>query len=96
MNQLLTEMDGFNDRRNVFIIGATNRPDMIDAAILRPGRLGKLLYVALPGPSERLDILNKLVQKIPLQDVDVERISQKCEGYSGADLVIKVLMCRPA
>lgn len=48
VNQLLTEMDGLDDRRNVFVIAATNRPDIIDPAMLRPGRLDKLLYVPLP------------------------------------------------
>lgn len=60
MNQLLTEMDGLEERRNVFVIAATNRPDIIDKAMLRPGRLDKLLYVPLPNKSDRFSILQTL------------------------------------
>ncbi|RLN13978.1 hypothetical protein BBO99_00008128 [Phytophthora kernoviae] len=60
VNQLLTEMDGLDGRRNVFVIAATNRPDIIDPAMLRPGRLDKLLYVPLPQASERLQILKTI------------------------------------
>jgi ribosome biogenesis ATPase len=57
VNQLLTEMDGLEERRGVFVIAATNRPDIIDPAMLRPGRLDKLLYVPLPTKEDRLQIL---------------------------------------
>lgn len=57
VNQLLTEMDGLDERRDVFVIAATNRPDIIDPAMLRPGRLDKLLYVPLPTAEDRLQIL---------------------------------------
>jgi len=57
VNQLLIELDGLEERRDVFVIAATNRPDMIDPAMLRPGRLDKLLYVPLPTPEERAQIL---------------------------------------
>ena len=60
VNQLLTEMDGLEDRRNVFVIAATNRPDIIDKAMFRPGRLDKLLYVPLPNKDDRLSILQTL------------------------------------
>ena len=62
VNQLLTEMDGLEERKHVFIMGATNRPDIIDPAILRPGRLDKQLYVGLPGPEDRLDILTTITK----------------------------------
>ena len=62
VNTLLTELDGLNDRKGVFVIGATNRPDMIDPAMLRPGRLDKTLYIELPTPEERLEILKTLVR----------------------------------
>lgn len=62
VNQLLTEMDGIEKRRNVFILGATNRPDIIDSAVLRPGRLDKMLYVGIPTPEERLDILQTITK----------------------------------
>ncbi|CEP11252.1 hypothetical protein [Parasitella parasitica] len=89
VNTLLTELDGVENRSQVYVIAATNRPDMIDPAMLRPGRLDKLLYVELPTPSERLDILTKLSKKTPLgPDVDLMEIANdaRCEGLSGADL----------
>jgi ribosome biogenesis ATPase len=66
VNQLLTEMDGIEVRRDVFVIGATNRPDMIDPAILRPGRLDKLVFVPLPAAKDRADILTTVSRKTPL------------------------------
>ncbi|KAI9481670.1 MAG: P-loop containing nucleoside triphosphate hydrolase protein [Benjaminiella poitrasii] len=89
VNTLLTELDGVENRSQVYVIAATNRPDMIDPAMLRPGRLDKLLYVELPTPGERLDILKKLSKKTPLgPDVSLEAIANdaRCEGFSGADL----------
>lgn len=62
VNQLLTEMDGVEERRQVFLIGATNRPDIVDPALLRPGRLDKVLFVGLPAAADRLDILRTLTQ----------------------------------
>jgi len=89
VNQLLTEMDGLNSRKGVFIIAATNRPDMIDAAMLRPGRLDKLLYVRLPKQAERRAILETIARKMPLAtDVDLVAAAAdaRTEGFSGADL----------
>jgi len=89
VNQLLTEMDGLEARNATFLIAATNRPDMIDPAMLRPGRLDKLLYVPLPPPDGRASILKTLTRKTPIAaDVRVERIalSAACDGFSGADL----------
>jgi ribosome biogenesis ATPase len=89
VNTLLTELDGVENRSQVYVIAATNRPDMIDPAMLRPGRLDKLLYVELPTPAERLDILTKLSKKTPLAaDVSLKEIADdpRCEGLSGADL----------
>ena len=57
VNQLLTEMQGLEDRQQVYVIAATNRPDMIDSAMLRPGRLDKLLYVPMPNKDDQLSIL---------------------------------------
>lgn len=82
-------MDGLDERVGVFIIAATNRPDIIDPAMLRPGRLDKLLYVPLPTADDRVSILRTCVKKVPLaDDVDLKTIanSPSCEGYSGADL----------
>ncbi|XP_074020911.1 nuclear valosin-containing protein-like isoform X2 [Numenius arquata] len=92
VNQLLTEMDGLENRRQVFIMAATNRPDIIDPAILRPGRLDKTLYVGLPPPEDRLAILRTITKngtRPPLDtDVSLEEIaySQQCDCYTGADL----------
>ena len=89
VNQLLTEMDGLESRSATFVVAATNRPDMIDPAMLRPGRLDKLLYVPLPPPDGRAAILKTLTRKTPLApDVDVGAVaaSARCGGFSGADL----------
>ena len=59
-------MDGLEDRRDVFVIAATNRPDIIDPAMLRPGRLDKLLYVPLPNKEDRFSILKTLTRKVPI------------------------------
>ncbi|KAL3797574.1 hypothetical protein ACHAWO_012588 [Cyclotella atomus] len=88
VNQLLTEMDGLDSRRSVFVIAATNRPELIDPAMLRPGRLDKLLYVSLPTPDDRLSILRALSKKVNLaSDVNLEAIANDphAEGFSGAD-----------
>mmetsp|Transcript_21923 Transcript_21923/g.60963 ORF Transcript_21923/g.60963 Transcript_21923/m.60963 type:complete len:852 (+) Transcript_21923:160-2715(+) len=88
VNQLLTEMDGLDSRRSVFVIAATNRPELIDPAMMRPGRLDKLLYVPLPEAADRISILKALGAKVKLgDDVNIEKIagSQRANGYSGAD-----------
>jgi len=87
INQILTEMDGMNAKKNVFIIGATNRPDIIDPAILRPGRLDQLLYIPLPDLPSRSQILKAVLRKSPVaKDVDLEAIARSTEGFSGADI----------
>jgi ribosome biogenesis ATPase len=89
VNQLLTQLDGMESRRNVFVIAATNRPDIIDQAMLRPGRLDKLLYVPLPCADDRRSILKTLARKSPLSnDVNLDTIasSPQCDGFSGADV----------
>uniref|UniRef100_A0A7N6AF92 Transitional endoplasmic reticulum ATPase n=1 Tax=Anabas testudineus TaxID=64144 RepID=A0A7N6AF92_ANATE len=87
INQILTEMDGMSDKKNVFIIGATNRPDIIDPAILRPGRLDQLIYIPLPDKPSRTAILNANLRKSPVaRDVDLEYLSSITDGFSGADL----------
>jgi len=88
VNQLLTEMDGLDSRRSVFVIAATNRPELIDPAMLRPGRLDKLLYIPLPTAADRAAILKAVGKKVKLgPDVDLEVIahSSRAEGFSGAD-----------
>uniref|UniRef100_A0A8C2XA77 Nuclear VCP like n=1 Tax=Cyclopterus lumpus TaxID=8103 RepID=A0A8C2XA77_CYCLU len=96
VNQLLTEMDGLETRRQVFIMAATNRPDIIDPAILRPGRLDKTLYVGLPPQADRHAILltiTKAGTKPQLeQDVCLQAIAfdERCDCFSGADLTALV------
>ena len=85
----MTEMDGLDERRGVFVIAATNRPDIIDPAMLRPGRLDKLLYVPMPGKEDRHSILKTVCRTVPIDaDVDLKKIAYdaQSEGYSGADL----------
>ncbi|KAJ7219986.1 P-loop containing nucleoside triphosphate hydrolase protein [Mycena pura] len=89
VNTLLTELDGLDGRKSVYVVAATNRPDMIDPAMVRPGRLDKLLYVDLPGARERGEIAGTLLRGVPIGDAKdaVEQLVQeRCEGYSGADL----------
>ncbi|KZV29596.1 cell division control protein 48 C isoform 1 [Dorcoceras hygrometricum] len=89
LNQLLIELDGAEQRRGVYVIGATNRPEVMDRALLRPGRFGKLLYVPLPCSEERGMILRALVGKKKIDaTVDLMALGKgtSCENFSGADL----------
>lgn len=87
INQLLTEMDGMSSKKNVFIIGATNRPDIIDGAILRPGRLDQLIYIPLPDELSRLSVLKSNLRKSPIAgNVDLKHLAKVTQGFSGADL----------
>uniref|UniRef100_A0AAY4B9H8 Transitional endoplasmic reticulum ATPase n=1 Tax=Denticeps clupeoides TaxID=299321 RepID=A0AAY4B9H8_9TELE len=87
INQILTEMDGMSSKKNVFIIGATNRPDIIDPAILRPGRLDQLIYIPLPDEKSRMAILKANLRKSPIsKDVDLDFLAKMTNGFSGADL----------
>jgi transitional endoplasmic reticulum ATPase len=87
MNQLLTEIDGVGVKKNVFFIGATNRPELLDEALLRPGRLDQLIYIPLPDLPARQGILESTLKKSPLApNVPMSFLSQKTEGFSGADL----------
>ncbi|XP_047166749.1 cell division cycle protein 48 homolog [Vigna umbellata] len=87
LNQLLTEMDGMTAKKTVFIIGATNRPDIIDPALLRPGRLDQLIYIPLPDQSSRLQIFKACLRKSPIsKDVDLEALAGYTHGFSGADI----------
>ncbi|MEM0359526.1 MAG: CDC48 family AAA ATPase [Candidatus Hadarchaeales archaeon] len=94
ISQLLTEMDGLEKLENVVVIGATNRPDLIDPALLRPGRFDRLVYVPPPDEKARLEILKIHTRKMPLaKDVDLEQLAKETEGYSGSDLAA---LCREA
>ena len=93
VNQLLTEMDGLEDRKQIFIIAATNRPDIIDPAMLRPGRLDKLLYEPLPDHNDRCSILETITKNLKLgQDIELGKINgdKRMEGFSGADIAALV------
>uniref|UniRef100_A0A5B7AV44 Putative ATPase, AAA-type, CDC48 protein n=1 Tax=Davidia involucrata TaxID=16924 RepID=A0A5B7AV44_DAVIN len=87
LNQLLTEMDGMSAKKTVFIIGATNRPDIIDPALLRPGRLDQLIYIPLPDEESRYSIFKSCLRKSPVsKDVDLRALAKYTQGFSGADI----------
>lgn len=87
VNQLLVQMDGVEGRRGVYVLAATSRPDLVDPALLRPGRLDKSLYCPLPSADERKEILRSLCSAVPVsEDVDLDAIADACVDYSGADL----------
>ena len=80
-------MDGMTSKKNVFVIGATNRPEQLDPALCRPGRLDSLIYVPLPDEEGRRSILEAQLRKTPVAaDVDIGFIASKTHGFSGADL----------
>ncbi|HKR73387.1 MAG TPA: CDC48 family AAA ATPase [Candidatus Nitrosocosmicus sp.] len=87
ISQFLTEMDGLEILTNVVVIAATNRPDIIDPALLRPGRFDRILYVSPPDRDSRLQILKIHTNKKPLEeDVNIEDLADKTDGYTGADI----------
>jgi transitional endoplasmic reticulum ATPase len=87
VNTLLAEMDGLEELRGVVVIGATNRPTLIDPALLRPGRFDEMVYVPVPGKEGRLQILRIHTGSMPMaDDVDLEEIASRTRGYTGADL----------
>lgn len=87
LNQLLTEMDGMGSKKTVFIIGATNRPDIIDPALMRPGRLDQLIYIPLPDDASRKQIFKACLRKSPVApDVDLDLLARVTQGFSGADI----------
>ncbi|HIH73560.1 MAG TPA: CDC48 family AAA ATPase [Thermococcaceae archaeon] len=91
LNQLLTEMDGIEENSGVVVIAATNRPDILDPALLRPGRFDRLILVPAPDEKARLEILKVHTRRVPLaRDVSLEELAKKTEGYSGADLAALV------
>lgn len=87
INQILTEIDGVGARKNVFVIGATNRPDILDPAVIRPGRLDQLIYIPLPDFKSRMAIFQASLRKAPLDPaVDIEVLARSTQGFSGADI----------
>jgi transitional endoplasmic reticulum ATPase len=87
LNQMLAEMDGLEDLKDVIVIGATNRPDMIDPALLRPGRFDKILLINASEEEGRLQVLKIHTKKMPLaKDVNLSELAKKTAGYTGADI----------
>ena len=93
VSQILTEMSGIEEMKGVVVIAATNRPDLVDPALLRPGRIDRFVLVPAPDEKERLQILKIHTKNMPLKDVDLKEIVKKTEGFSGADLEA---LCREA
>ncbi|MFA4646199.1 CDC48 family AAA ATPase [Pyrococcus kukulkanii] len=94
INQLLTEMDGLVENSGVVVIAATNRPDIIDPALLRPGRFDRLILVPAPDEKARLEIFKVHTRNMPLaDDVKLEELAKRTEGYTGADIAA---VCREA
>ncbi|MDP2766074.1 MAG: AAA family ATPase, partial [Candidatus Methanoperedens sp.] len=94
VSQILTELDGMVELKNVVIIAATNRPDIVDPALLRPGRFDRLIYIPPPHAEGRRKIFKIHLAEKPLgEDVDIEELAQRTEGYVGADIEA---ICREA
>jgi transitional endoplasmic reticulum ATPase len=93
MSQLLTELDGLVGLENVVIVGATNRPDIIDPALLRPGRFDRLVYVPEPDTTTRIQIFKIHARGMPLKDVDFEKLAGITRGFAGSDIEA---ICREA
>ncbi|RLE80299.1 MAG: AAA family ATPase [Thermoprotei archaeon] len=94
VNQLLTEMDGITMLKNVIVLAATNRPDILDPALLRPGRFDRIIYVPPPDKAARLEIFKVHTRRMPLaEDVSLESLAEQTEGYTGADIAA---VCREA
>ena len=86
VNQMLTEMDGLEAMNDVVIIAATNRPDIIDPALLRPGRFDRIILTPAPDLKSRFEILKVHTEKMPLKDIDLNVLAEKTENYVGADI----------
>lgn len=87
INQILTEVDGVGARKAVFVIGATNRPDIMDSAVTRPGRLDQLIYIPLPDQPSRESIFKACLRKSPIDpEVSITALAAATQGYSGADI----------
>ncbi len=93
VNQLLTSMDGLESLEGVVVIAATNRPDIIDSALMRPGRFDRQIYIGIPEKDARKKILEVHVKRMNTEEIDLDKLAQKTEGYVGADLEA---LCREA
>ena len=80
-------MDGAGAKKNLFFIGATNRPEILDEALIRPGRLDQLIYIPLPDKVARVGIIKAVLRKSPVApNVNLDFLADQCEGFSGADM----------
>jgi len=87
INQLLSEIDGIGSGKTLFVIGATNRPDILDPGIMRPGRLDQLIYIPLPDRESRISIFKANLRKSPVNnDITIEQLADVTDGFSGADI----------
>ena len=87
INQILSEIDGMGSGKTLFIIGATNRPDILDPGIMRPGRLDQLIYIPLPDRESRVSIFKANLRKSPIHDdISLDQLADVTEGFSGADI----------
>ena len=86
VNQLLTSMDGLETLEGVVVVGATNRPDMVDPALLRTGRFDRILLVPAPDRAARFEVLKVHTKEMPLEGVDLEELAEELDGYTGADI----------
>ena len=87
INQILSEIDGMGSGKTLFIIGATNRPDILDPGIMRPGRLDQLIYIPLPDRESRISIFKANLRKSPISDdISIEQLADATDGFSGADI----------
>jgi transitional endoplasmic reticulum ATPase len=86
VDTLLTELDGMKSMKNIVVIAATNRPDMLDPALMRAGRFDRSIEVGLPDEKARLQILEIHTKKMPLESVKLKELSKLTEGYTGADV----------
>jgi len=93
VNQILTEIDGLETMHDVVVLAATNRPDMIDAALLRPGRFDRLILIPIPDKKTREDIFKVHTKNMPLKGVDIKKLVELTEGYTGSDIEA---VCREA
>jgi transitional endoplasmic reticulum ATPase len=93
VSQLLTEMSGIEEMKGVVIIAATNRPDLVDPALFRPGRIDRYVLVPAPDEKARLEVFKVHTKNMPLKDVDIKELAKRTEGFSGADIEA---LCREA
>lgn len=93
LNQLLTEMDGVEDMNDVVVLAATNRPDIVDPALLRPGRFDRIILTPGPDKESRKEIFKVHTEGMPVKGIDVDELAKKTEGYAGADIEA---ICREA